>query len=607
LKNNDLEINNSNMLEDISIVETNPKGIITSVNKSYKLMSGYNEDELRGIHYTDIWHIGKDDYFLEKLTNEADTKKVNLNNHTGYKKEVLALKKDKTTFWIEIFITPIVENNIICKYIIICKDKTKELADKNKSNKISFLLDNTKEGLLLFDKDFIIKENYSKECLNIFEVSDIFKKDIREILFKENKTDLEIFETSVSNILQAKTSRAKELFASFLTSQIKIKDKILSLSYKILDDSFLVTILDITTKVKLAEEATRQHKIHEMAVAVASNKKEFSKIESEFMIFLESLEYVDFEDIEKKDEVSRELHTYKSTFLQKKMVYIVDAIHKMELDLREKGKIGTTYLIEEFAKDITIISNTLGQDNLIFFDNIFSFDKVDSPIYNVEGTQIDNLYNQLKNYKIEKGAKDDKALDKLLHKIEELKYLSLEDMLKGYPKQVSVLAEMLNKNIHPLALSIKNINVRENMSKFVRTLTHVFKNCIDHGIESNQLERTNFNKDPIGTIKCTCKKVDNTLIIEISDDGRGIDIAKIEQKVLEKGILTKKELSDMSEKEKLNLIFFHGVSTKDITTKISGMGVGMASVKYELDKLNGTVDIKSEKNIGTRFIFKLNI
>jgi two-component system chemotaxis sensor kinase CheA len=135
-------------------------------------------------------------------------------------------------------------------------------------------------------------------------------------------------------------------------------------------------------------------------------------------------------------------------------------------------------------------------------------------------------------------------------------------------------------------------------------LAHLVRNAVDHGIEPPE-ERINAGKPVQGTIKLDAYHQGNQIVIEISDDGRGIDKEKLLEKAIERGIITAADAASLPETQALNLIFQSGLSTAEQITTISGRGVGMDVVKSVLDRLKGSIAIHTEAGKGTRFYLKV--
>ena len=122
----------------------------------------------------------------------------------------------------------------------------------------------------------------------------------------------------------------------------------------------------------------------------------------------------------------------------------------------------------------------------------------------------------------------------------------------------------------------------------------------DHGIEGTDI-RAKENKNEIGNIIISVKKNDKGYGIEIKDDGAGIDSDLVTKKAIENGIVSSEEVQNMSEGDKLKLIFRAGLSTKEQVSELSGRGVGMDVVITNIKKLGGEIDISTEKGVGTQF------
>ncbi len=135
-------------------------------------------------------------------------------------------------------------------------------------------------------------------------------------------------------------------------------------------------------------------------------------------------------------------------------------------------------------------------------------------------------------------------------------------------------------------------------------LTHLVRNCIDHGIELPG-ERTACGKSSIGRLFLRAFHESGKVNIEIGDDGRGLDLEKLKKRGQQLGLVSAVEAASMSESEAINLIFLPGFSSSEQVTNLSGRGVGMDIVKSNIDKINGTIEIYSQKGQGTTFKIKI--
>jgi two-component system chemotaxis sensor kinase CheA len=135
-------------------------------------------------------------------------------------------------------------------------------------------------------------------------------------------------------------------------------------------------------------------------------------------------------------------------------------------------------------------------------------------------------------------------------------------------------------------------------------LTHIVRNSVDHGIETPD-QRVARGKRAEGHLKLRACHEGGQVLVEISDDGAGIDTARVKSKAIERGVITAQQAGRMSEGELLNLVFLPGFSTVEKVTNLSGRGVGMDVVKTNIDRVNGTVDLQSYPGQGTTIRIKI--
>jgi two-component system chemotaxis sensor kinase CheA len=137
-------------------------------------------------------------------------------------------------------------------------------------------------------------------------------------------------------------------------------------------------------------------------------------------------------------------------------------------------------------------------------------------------------------------------------------------------------------------------------------LMHMIRNAIDHGIEARD-ERIRVGKPPVGTIALNAFQKGNHVVIEVEDDGEGMNPAVITASAVRIGVITEEEARALTEREVLGLVFMPGFTTRRVATDLSGRGVGLDVVKTNIAKLGGVVDITSEVGIGTKMTITLPI
>jgi len=472
-----------------------------------------------------------------------------------------------------------------------------------KTDKVTTLLNNAGQGFLIFDKDFKIDEEYSRECEKLLG-KDLAHKDISSFLFLD-KNKAQSFKSDIEDMLNTTNPIAQKAIISLLPKELILNKRALKIEYKILENNnIMLVITNISAQKKLERKVKKEQDILKMIVTIMSDSDIFYDIKKDFEYFIKHLEeYVNHKktSLNNLNELYRTIHTFKGSFLQLFMNNTAKHLHKVESELSELlvnstlisnqdiieflGKTNFNEFIKEDLKNINELlgSKFLGNDNIVYIDK--------QVIKNIEKQYI----NIMKQTSI-----DTKNAYCLLDDIKYLSQKSLKSQLKAYPRLALQTAQRLEKEIYEFEIiGDGNTLVPDSFKPFLKSLVHMFRNSVDHGIETPE-ERVELDKDEIGTISCSFISEDNNLQIIISDDGAGINLDKIKQKISDNI-----DISNLSDDDIYAYIFKDNFSTKDEITQNSGRGVGMSAVKSELDKLNGTIKIQSELNIGTTFVFNI--
>jgi len=182
--------------------------------------------------------------------------------------------------------------------------------------------------------------------------------------------------------------------------------------------------------------------------------------------------------------------------------------------------------------------------------------------------------------------------------------LPIKKVFAKLPRMVRDLSQKLNKQVH-LEMRGEETELDKSVADEIGDpLVHLVRNAIDHGIET-PAERQAKGKAGEGHLTIAASQEGNSIVIRINDDGRGIQVEKVKEKALAKGLISEAELSTMEHREILNLIFLPGFSTAEKVTDVSGRGVGMDVVRTNIRKINGSVDLESEPGKGSQIIIKL--
>ena len=196
------------------------------------------------------------------------------------------------------------------------------------------------------------------------------------------------------------------------------------------------------------------------------------------------------------------------------------------------------------------------------------------------------------------------VLNKLQRSVMKIRMVPVEQLFRRFPRVVRDIAKQQEKEVE-LALEGESTDLDKSiLDALAEPLAHLVRNAVDHGIETPE-ERVKCGKPATGTIKLNAYHQGNQVLIEVSDDGRGIDRDKLLRKAIEKGIVSKEDASRLNDSDILSLVFHPGLSTADVVTHVSGRGVGMDVVKGVMDRLKGTISTQSELGVGTTFRLKL--
>ena len=182
--------------------------------------------------------------------------------------------------------------------------------------------------------------------------------------------------------------------------------------------------------------------------------------------------------------------------------------------------------------------------------------------------------------------------------------LPIGRVFNKFPRMVRDLSRELGKNIE-LVISGEETELDKSIVEEIGDpLVHLIRNACDHGIESKE-ERIAAGKKEQGTVELKAYNEGNHIVVEITDDGKGMDPATLKAKAIEKGIIGEREADTMTDREAYSLIFKAGFSTAKVVTNASGRGVGMDVVKTNIEKLNGIIDVDSTYGEGTTLKLKI--
>ena len=235
-------------------------------------------------------------------------------------------------------------------------------------------------------------------------------------------------------------------------------------------------------------------------------------------------------------------------------------------------------------------------------DRLSSFQEVQEEIIQLEEALEDlTLFSRQSNHTV---RQQEQILTKLREELMWARMFPLEKILNHFPR---ALRDLANRYEKPVSLEMKGTDILVDkgiLEKIHDPLLHLLRNAFDHGIETSEV-RLKQGKSPQGKISITASHQGNSTVIEIGDDGRGLDLMKIAQRGIDRGWISIEQLTQCDRQELLDFIFAPGFSTADRVSELSGRGVGLDVVRSQLQEIKGTVAVDSTPGQGTTFTLHL--
>src|SRR6202011_1520957 len=197
-----------------------------------------------------------------------------------------------------------------------------------------------------------------------------------------------------------------------------------------------------------------------------------------------------------------------------------------------------------------------------------------------------------------------RVLSELQHSVMKIRMVPVEQLFRRFPRMVRDVAKQCGKEVALVMKGQETDLDKSLLDVIAEPLAHLVRNAVSHGIESAE-QRARGGKPARGTIHLTSYHHGNQVIVEVSDDGAGIDAQKVKAKALEQKLITAENADQMNESEILELVFRPGFSTADEITEVSGRGVGLDVVQTVLHRLKGSVEIETRAGGSTTFRLKL--
>ncbi|MCM1568805.1 MAG: chemotaxis protein CheA [Roseburia sp.] len=185
-----------------------------------------------------------------------------------------------------------------------------------------------------------------------------------------------------------------------------------------------------------------------------------------------------------------------------------------------------------------------------------------------------------------------------------VRMVPIESVVNKFPRMIRDLSKTLGKKMELYMSGEETELDRTVVDEIGDPLMHLLRNSADHGLESAEV-RAQRGKPPVGSIFLDAYQDGNNVVIEVRDDGNGIDTEAVRDKAIERGSITPEQAASMSEKDIINLLFLPSFSTAKKITDVSGRGVGLDVVKSKIESLSGEVEVKSELGVGSTWTIRL--
>jgi len=474
------------------------------------------------------------------------------------------------------------------------------------------LLNNAGQGFLSFGPDLMVREEYSNECVRIFD-GQIAGLKFDDLIYPKDQEQRDFVESLFFEIFSHRDQNVREVYLPLLPTDVLINSKYINVEYKLIEDAGLegtevcMAILSDVTENRLLESQVEQERnLLKMVVKVIVNRIDFIQNIKDFHRFCTSglpsilAEPTTIED--KLAAIFRQVHTFKGNFSQLNMSIVVEQLHQLETEMTNfKNERGLNVDQQELKQLFSELEpETWLQEDLAYLEQVLG-----PKLF----TQDDELViSKIKLREIEKRIETllpPSECKLLIPELRRLRYKPLAELFNSFPDYVNRLAERFEKPVYPVKVTAEPIQIDPDAYKgVIKALVHVFRNAVDHGLE-NEDERIEQGKEEYGRISITISTNERYIILAISDDGRGIDATTVRTKALAQGLLPEEQLQAASDEEIIQLIFVDGFSTKDNVTDISGRGLGLAALKHEVTKLGGYPRVETVLGQGTTFYLYL--
>ena len=214
-----------------------------------------------------------------------------------------------------------------------------------------------------------------------------------------------------------------------------------------------------------------------------------------------------------------------------------------------------------------------------------------------EGILTNNTFNEQIEYL-------ESVTTNLHESVMKVRMVPIETVVQKFPKMIRDLSKKLDKKMQLFMSGEETELDRTVVDEIGDPLMHLLRNSADHGLESAEVRKER-GKPEVGSIFLDAYQDGNNVIIEVRDDGNGIDVEAVKKRAIERGTITPEQAENMADKDVIGLLFLPSFSTSEKVTDVSGRGVGLDVVKSKIESLSGEVEVKTKLGEGSTFIIRL--
>jgi len=398
------------------------------------------------------------------------------------------------------------------------------------------------------------------------------------------------------------------------TVPISIEESVLNVIKEAIEEEFKAFYLKVTlregTMLKSARMYMVFHKIEEVGGEILKSVPSVEDIEDEKFDRTVELIVVCKIAKEKLAELIRDISEIEEVNIieidsEKLKAQVFSSEEKKEVEQGTDSKFPKTSQVDRIKEsNVTNFSSKITQTIRV------DIEKLDT-LMNLMGELVisrSRIMETLKKYQIKEIDESLAQLSRITLDLQnivmKIRMVPIAFVFNRFPRMVRDLSKKLNKEINLIITGQETELDRTVVDEIGDPLLHLLRNAIDHGIESKE-EREAKGKQPIGTVKLDAHHEGNNVVIEVSDDGRGLDREKILKRAIERGLIDEASATTLTDEKIFSFIFEPGFSTAEEVSDVSGRGVGMDVVKSTIEALNGSVQIESVKDRGTKVIIKL--